>query len=74
MNKMKFYKISTPGLEIYVEVPEDEVISKGNEAIINQAKTFNMISEAEVLIISSIKEITEEEYTEVVHIQEYLVK
>lgn len=74
MNKMKFYKISMPGLEIYVEVPEDEVISKGNEAIINQAKTFNMISEAEVLIISSIKEITEEEYTEVVHIQEYLVK
>lgn len=74
MNKMKFYKISTPGLEIYVEVPEDEVISKGNEAIINQAKTFNMISEAEVLIISSIKEITEEEYTEVVHIQEYLAK
>ena len=74
MNKMKFYKISMPELEIYVEVPEDEVISKGNEAIINQAKTFNMISEAEVLIISSIKEITEEEYTEVVHIQEYLVK
>ena len=74
MNKMKFYKISMPGLEIYVEVPEDEVISKGNEAIINQAKTFNMISEAEVLIISSIKEITEEEYTEVVHIQEYLAK
>lgn len=74
MNKMKFYKISMPGLEIYVEVPEDEVISKGNEAIINQAKTFNMISEAEVLMITSIKEITEEEYVEIVHIQEYLVK
>lgn len=71
---MKFYKITIPGFEIYVEVPEDDIISKGNKAIIEQAKTFNMISEAEVLMITSIKEITEEEYVEIVHMQEYLVK
>ena len=73
MNKWNFINFNARIGNI-CKVPEDEVISKGNEAIINQAKTFNMISEAEVLIISSIKEITEEEYTEVVHIQEYLAK
>lgn len=71
---MKYFRIIMPRLEIYVKVPENEVMHKGNRAIINHAKTFNMISEAEILMISSIEEITEEKYAEIVHVQKYLVK
>lgn len=68
---MKYFKITIPGFNIYVEVPENKAT---NKVVIEQAKKLNLIGESEALTVSSIEEVSKDEFDEVVHIQNHLDK